>query len=313
MNEKKSIEERHLELEKKRLELEHDAEVQRIELERERLNQEKRIGRRYMTTIIAALASLLTVVISATQVYTTKEIKDKEIELARLKTYAEEDRLWKTAFLNFTEKHMEVLFGSDIEEKSRIIALLESTFPTQHVTPFLSKRVIITADNPPSSKGSSNQILKELLEPLAAILEQTKSDFVSWTKDREYRYMESIFNKNLEAKSLIVSHSSLLPEELRRDAITLVEHYDDFFWRFEMIVRSQSFKPNSKFEFDVPTSKPFPRAAVERLFKSFSRSKKVLFNSPSSLTVNDRPFSKSSRNSSIVSVMLCLAFIKKFI
>ena len=205
-------------------------EAQRINIERERLEWEKAKEEatsplsKYLGAIVVVLAAIVSGVFSLTQVHTTKIIKEKEIEIARLQNEAEMDRRWRGAMLEFLERHEKRLFSQKETESSQALTLLELSFPSQYVQPVRSKLVVLVATTAPDSE---ERIVGDLLKPLIEQLDRTKAAVDGFNMgDLDAR--DTIIEGNRTALNLLVSKTSLIPKHLREDAARLVEHYESW-------------------------------------------------------------------------------------
>ena len=96
-------------------------------------------------TQITAFASILTIIVSATQIYITHIDNSNELSITtiqkekeliqktkerQLKT-SEIERNWNFKSIDFVSKHMDKIFLTNIEESTRIKNVMEASFPPE--------------------------------------------------------------------------------------------------------------------------------------------------------------------------------------
>jgi len=120
------------------------------------------------------------------------------------------------------------------------------------------------------------RVLEELLAPLVAELDRSKKAFDNWTsRGSLYDQVQTIRDSNIAARDLLINKASLIPPELKTDAIRLVDHYDAWLRAFERArAREGEPKPNESFTLPGDPSYPFPRDAerhIREVYAAYQR------------------------------------------
>jgi hypothetical protein len=108
-------------------------------------------------------------------------------------------------------------------------------------------------------------------------LDRTKEAFGRWTSKNLYLEAKVIRESNMAARDLLVKKTELIPEELRPDALRLVEHYDVWLEEFERVrVGRGGSEPaeDQPFVFAGPKGYPFPIEAARHFREAYSQYKK---------------------------------------
>src|SRR2546426_4277062 len=126
------------ELDTNRLELDRS----RLQLDREKAKREARWLNQHLGVVITSIVALAAVAVTAFQGYvayltliTNREQRDQEINLARL----EQDRLLNHDLREYVSNHLESIFSTNLQKRTRIKNLLLVTFPPEVTPPLFYK------------------------------------------------------------------------------------------------------------------------------------------------------------------------------
>lgn len=146
-----TLDEKKVEIELQRLELERERLSVESQIERERLSFDQKFAHRHMGAIITAIVSLAAVIVSGTQVWVAtihkerdtqiaREQKERELQIAQL----ENEREWNLDVTEFVFKHRAEVLSSDPQEARAIRDIMLVTFPDE-ITDVLFERLVSTA------------------------------------------------------------------------------------------------------------------------------------------------------------------------
>ncbi len=237
----------------------------------------------FTVTQITAFASILAIIVSATQIYIThidntnelsittiqkeKELIQKTKEL-QLKTL-EIERNWHFKSIDFVSKHMDKIFSNNIEESTRIKNVMEASFPPQ-INQALFKKI----GKASSSKSTRNiwerayedmvrhksLIIDELLYPVTISLKKTNDAYKRWKETKKFIEIKSIYEGNLTTSTILTTKNLLIPPELRVASLQLQEHYDDWIAGYQRIIENNQPSDNRKYTIKY-SHLPFPKSA----------------------------------------------------
>lgn len=134
---------------KERLEVEQDRlkiDRAKFEAEEEKRKQKPRWSeylRNNFLAFVAALVSMATLAISASQVWVAQINKDKELALLK----AQQDREWRYKALEFVANKSDIFFGSEPEKARRMAGALAVGFPREIADELLGKLQISAQEN----------------------------------------------------------------------------------------------------------------------------------------------------------------------
>ncbi len=272
-------------LQQKELELERKT----LSLERERLDFEKthvakqRIFQKHPVAVITAILSIITVVVSATQVFTAHLAKSREMEISQFQNKEQNDRQWRIALLEFLDKNQTKLASKDPNIREMTLSMLEVSFPTKYARPVRSKLAITSAATRliediavQERSGYKKKIYTELLVPLVDCFDKTKEAFKYYTTSGT-KWEKQLLEGNIKARDLLVNKSELIPKNLRSDALRLVEHYEAWLAKYDTVrstnmTHQQQTVSSSHLVFVGPEGYPFPTEAETRfrnLYKEY--------------------------------------------
>ncbi|HWS85782.1 MAG TPA: hypothetical protein VN282_02230 [Pyrinomonadaceae bacterium] len=197
------IEASRLDLERERLELDKTIATSRLEFERQKSDRENKFWNRNSGVLITGLISLAALMVTATQIWTAKLQKDREIEMSdrqkdrELSLMDEKNkREWNLSAAKFVAENMKVILGDNAQEKELLAKMLANIYPPEVAAPLLAKlenaspppeentwrqeREKIVRPSAPAPSQGSNPTLKPLPRPTA---EGTRADSL----DKRYR------------------------------------------------------------------------------------------------------------------------------
>lgn len=207
----------------------------------------------------AALVALVLGIVSYVQFDISSAARQQELDLARAKNEAEDDRLWRGALIGFLENQRDDLFSKDPEAKQQALAMLEACFPSRYAIAVTTKLQVLQAD---SGAADKKQVVRELLEPLIAQLTVSREAFDK-LKPNDEENEQKIRAANQKARELLVSKAELIPEHLKKDAVALIEHYDAWFAEYDK-VRGEKAMTQQAYVFAGTRGVPFPRVSAQR-------------------------------------------------
>ena len=113
------------------------------------------------------------------------------------------------------------------------------------------------------------QVLSELLGPVAMQLDRTERAFKRWKSRNLYIETKIIREGNKTIRDLLLSKAHLIPRDLLRDARRLVEHYDRWLEEYDRIRGGTEPQLDKPFVFVGPEGYPFPSDAAQRFQERF--------------------------------------------
>ncbi len=132
------IEQARLDLDRKRYADELLIQQVRLDLEKAKLQSEGRFTAKYFGTLITALISTATIVVSISQVYVAYISKQNEIASSQSLTSkqlelsaTDQRREWNLKATEFVAAHQDLIFSHDAERRDRIAKVMLITFPAE--------------------------------------------------------------------------------------------------------------------------------------------------------------------------------------
>jgi hypothetical protein len=113
------------------------------------------------------------------------------------------------------------------------------------------------------------QVLSDLLGPVAMQLDRTERAFKRWKSRNLYIETKIIREGNKTIRDLLLSKAHLIPRDLLRDARRLVEHYDRWLEEYDRIRGGTEPQLDKPFVFVGPAGYPFPSDAAQRFQERF--------------------------------------------
>jgi hypothetical protein len=109
------------------------------------------------------------------------------------------------------------------------------------------------------SAKTKNILAKNLLISLVRQLDKTKAAF------ERYVPLQALWEGNSAALSLLKARKYLLPDDLKKDADQLIEHYEAWLSVYTSVVGDKELTTETPFVFAGPNGCPFPREAERNL------------------------------------------------
>lgn len=127
----------------KRLAIERD----RLNLEKSRVEFDRRFSNKYLAVIFATVVPLTAAVFSYFQAVRDHAQKEKELNVLEL----QQNREWNLSVAKFVSEHADVIFAGNDEQRSRIREIMLVTFPP-NITSILFQKLEATATSPQAKK-----------------------------------------------------------------------------------------------------------------------------------------------------------------
>ena len=249
-----------------------DVELRKVELEEKKFEFETSKHSEWWITKATknpmAIVALVGVVISFVQYRSSETSREQEMDLARANAETEDDRLWRVALIEFLQEQRADLFSDDKKKRQESIAMLEASFPSRYSTAVINKLQIIQGGD---AAADPKVVVAELLEPLVKELDASKQAFLA-LQPNDTANEQKLREANRKARDLLVTKATLVPPELRQDALQLVEHYDAWFAEYER-VRGPGKTDQAPFVFAGPAGFPVPQNAERKLREGLARRK----------------------------------------
>jgi hypothetical protein len=107
---------------------------------------------------------------------------------------------------------------------------------------------------------------EELLAPLVLQFERSGNSYKRYLSNHHYLHAQTLKVANSEIMRLLLEKSFLIPENLKPEALKVIDHLDVWFVQFEQLEKDINPNANTVFIFERPQeSIEFPKLA-EKLF-----------------------------------------------
>lgn len=285
------------------LSVDHVLEIKKLDLEREKLALDKRrfeksdtfINRNsgvIITGLITLMVALITRWVNNNQLKIANIAKERELDLtnqhnqneleisdrqkrseleqAYWQKEVEEERLWRSALLDFLEKHHNELLSSDPLEKEQTQTMLNIAFPARFAKKTIQRYDLITSPSANIGRKSvRKKVFEVLLMPLIANFDKTHKAFTKYFDDPKAE--DDLLSGNRGNLDILSENMELIPTNFKNDALKLVEHYNAWLEEYNRIrLGNDSDKPESRFVFAGPNGFPYPKDA-ERKFRELHK------------------------------------------
>ena len=151
------------------------------------------------------------------------------------------------------------IFSALIVVALAAIALSQFTGAVENLTRFVNEHL-----RPQPTTAALTAEYCQLLAPLIAQFDRTKSAFDRWNEQNLPLENEIIRDGNIKARNLLEQHAALVPRELQNDRRKLVEHYDRWLEEFSRLREGPGQNLDQPFVFVGPEGFPFPTDSEAR-------------------------------------------------
>ena len=111
-------------------------------------------------------------------------------------------------------------------------------------------------------------ILLELLAPLKVHFDRTRQAFLKW-KARDESTEQVVKKSNEYIRDLLISRDYLVPEDLRKDAEKLVQHYNAWLAEYQRVYKDGVRDPSIPYVFVGTKGFPFPSDAEQSFLQRY--------------------------------------------
>ena len=113
-----------------------------------------------------------------------------------------------------------------------------------------------------------NNEFRSLLESVVMHWQQSAKAYADYMKNGKiFRYAEELKVHNTAVKNLLTSNSAVIPDDFKKDAEAIVEHYE--IWTAKWDELKTRLNPGPDDEFVFANDHRFPKAAARRMEEAF--------------------------------------------
>jgi hypothetical protein len=123
------------------------------------------------------------------------------------------------------------------------------------------------------------KIFYTLLSPLVFQLQLSEIAYRKYLQNRIFLHAEALKRSNKLVLRLVSNHAALIPAEIRKDFLSLLDHYNTWFAQFSLHKKKLSPEPGDEFVFlPVDEQSRFPKEAEHNIFQFHEKLKQEMEN-----------------------------------
>lgn len=118
-----------------------------------------------------------------------------------------------------------------------------------------------------------------LLQPLYFFMQLSRTAYAKYSANRIYLHAEAIRLANRKVYKLLTEKTSYIPDELQKDILQLLNHYDIWFTQFKKHKKKLNPSLGDEFVFNqLDDQSAFPKAVEEKIFTVYEQLKQEITN-----------------------------------